>query len=277
MNKKVLTLCVSALLAGGLIGTANAAKLTDVVDNGKYYQLKMSKKSDGTNWAATPTTWAAQYLSIDADGPSFLTTPDAKEGFWTIVDVQKPGESLPTQTTGKIQLVNASTGKPLSITFGTAPNTKVIDEFYTEDGPTGDVLGLVFYEGGVRYQLGGVSTTGTTPNPNIGGLVGWLASGSISASSASATFDVAMGSIGGLVGQIQSPNPGSITLCYASGSLNIKEGGFSSSNVGGLIGKTFNTKVQIRCMHSSNTQKDALASHTPTHKLTVPKVRRTLT
>ena len=31
-----------------------------------------------------------------------------------------------------------------------------------EDGPTGDVLGLVFYEGGVRYQLGGVSTTGTT-------------------------------------------------------------------------------------------------------------------
>ena len=76
--------------------------------------------------------------------------------------VQKPGESLPTQTTGKIQLVNASTGKPLSITFGTAPNTKVIDEFYTEDGPTGDVLGLVFYEGGVRYQLGGVSTTGTT-------------------------------------------------------------------------------------------------------------------
>ena len=162
MNKKVLTLCASALLVGGLIGTANAAKLTDVVDNGKYYQLKMSKKSDGTSWAATPTTWAAQYLSIDADGPSFLTTPDAKEGFWTIVDVQKPGESLPTQTTGKIQLVNASTGKPLSITFGTAPNTKVIDEFYTEDGPTGDVLGLVFYEGGVRYQLGGVSTTGTT-------------------------------------------------------------------------------------------------------------------
>ena len=162
MNKKVLTLCAGALLVGGLIGTANAAKLTDVVDNGKYYQLKMSKKSDGTSWAATPTTWAAQYLSIDADGPSFLTTPDAKEGFWTIVDVQKPGESLPTQTTGKIQLVNASTGKPLSITFGTAPNTKVIDEFYTEDGPTGDVLGLVFYEGGVRYQLGGVSTTGTT-------------------------------------------------------------------------------------------------------------------
>lgn len=98
-----------------------------------------------------------------------------------------------------------------------------------------------------------VSTTGTTPNPNIGGLVGWLASGSISASSASATFDVAMGSIGGLVGQIQSPNPGSITLCYASGSLNIKEGGFSSSNVGGLIGKTFNTKVQISSCYTTVT------------------------
>ena len=174
MNKKVLTLCAGMLLAGGLISTANATKLTDVVDNGKYYQLKMSKYCDASAWTNTPTTWDAQYLSMDADGFSFLNTPDAKEGFWTIIDVQKSGEQLPSQTTGKIQLINASTGKPLSITFGTAPNTKVIDEFYTESGPSGDVLGLVFYEGGTRYELGGVSTAGTTQDDLTYGVWGSL-------------------------------------------------------------------------------------------------------
>ena len=160
MNKKFSTLMASLLLAGGVIGTANAESLLDVADNGKYYQLKMSMNGTASGWVATPSTWNAQYLSIDADGASFLNTADAKVGYWTIKNALKAGESLPTSTDGKIQLINAESGAPLSVKL---PSGKVVTEFYTESGPGGDVKGLVIYdESNNRLQIGGVATPGAT-------------------------------------------------------------------------------------------------------------------
>ena len=158
MNKKFSTLMAGLLLAGGVIGTANAESLLDVADNGKYYQLKMSMYSNGTTWANTPTTWDAQYLSVDADGPSFLPSADPKVGYWTIKDVLAAGEALPSGTTGKIQLINAADGKPLTITI----SGNKISAFYTEAGPGGDASGLVCYVGTTRYQIGGITTPGAT-------------------------------------------------------------------------------------------------------------------
>ena len=158
MNKKFSTLMAGLLLAGGVIGTANAESLLDVADNGKYYQLKMSMYSNGTTWANTPTTWDAQYLSVDADGPSFLPSADPKVGYWTIKDVLAAGEALPSGTTGKIQLINAADGKPLTITI----SGNKISVFYTEAGPGGDASGLVCYVGTTRYQIGGITTPGAT-------------------------------------------------------------------------------------------------------------------
>ena len=160
MNKKFSTLVASLLLAGGVFGTANAESLLDVAGNTKYYQLKMSKNGSSTGWGVTPSTWNAQYLSIDADGPSFLNTADAKVGYWTIKNALKAGESLPTQTDGKIQLINAETGKPLSVELASG---KVVTEFYTESGPGGDVKGLVvFDESNNRLQVGAAASPATT-------------------------------------------------------------------------------------------------------------------
>ena len=177
MNKKFSTLMAGLLLAGGVIGTANAESLLDVADNGKYYQLRMSKNGSSAGWTATPSTWDAQYLSIDADGASFLNTADAKVGYWTIKNALKAGESLPAQTDGKIQLINAETGKPLSVKL---PNDKVVTEFYTEAAPGGDVRGLVIFdEAGQRLQIGGVATPGATAD-NLTYAI-WGASGVYSA------------------------------------------------------------------------------------------------
>ena len=160
MNKKFSTLMASLLLAGGVIGTANAESLLDVADNGKYYQLRMSMNGSSAGWTATPSTWDAQYLSIDADGASFLNTADAKVGYWTIKNALKAGESLPASTDGKIQLINAESGEPLSVKL---PSDKVVTEFYTEAAPGGDVRGLVIFdETGQRLQIGGVATPGAT-------------------------------------------------------------------------------------------------------------------
>ena len=165
------------LLAGGVIGTANAESLLDVADNGKYYQLKMSMNGTASGWVATPSTWDAQYLSIDADGASFLNTADAKVGYWTIKNALKAGESLPASTDGKIQLINAESGDPLSVKL---PSGKVVTEFYTEAAPGGDVKGLVIYdESNNRLQIGGVATPGATAD-NLT-YAAWGASGVYSA------------------------------------------------------------------------------------------------
>ena len=158
MNKKVLTLCAGFLLAGGLFSTANAAKLRTVMDNGKYYQLKMTNEAlNTTTWSATPTTWDAQYLSIDASGASFLHTADATEGFWTIKNAQRPGETLPAGLTAKIQLINYATQEPLTITVG----TEEINIFYTEEGSHGNTGLVCFNAANQKLQVGAYASPAT--------------------------------------------------------------------------------------------------------------------
>ena len=74
---------------------------------------------------------------------------------------------------------------------------------------------------------------------NVGGLIGWLATGSIDGCSANTKLTKAYtGSLGGLIGQIQSPNAKNVTMSYSSGSLELTK--HDNTNMGGLIGKSYN-------------------------------------
>ena len=128
------------------------------MDNGKYYQLKMTNEAlNTTTWSVTPTTWDAQYLSIDASGASFLHTADATEGFWTIKNAQRPGETLPVGLTAKIQLINYATQEPLTITVG----TEEINIFYTEEGSHGNTGLVCFNAANQKLQVGAYASPAT--------------------------------------------------------------------------------------------------------------------
>lgn len=74
---------------------------------------------------------------------------------------------------------------------------------------------------------------------NIGGFIGWHASGSIDGCYALTKLVVHKGSVGGFIGQSQSPNALNVSLCYSSGQITSKI--HNSTNEGGFIGKSFNT------------------------------------
>ena len=87
MNKKVLTLCVSALLAGGMFGTANASEWPSdtqyVLNKGKYHLIKQVADYNGTAWS--PITGAPDYfLSLDDNGNPIFTQTKGTSAYWTI-------------------------------------------------------------------------------------------------------------------------------------------------------------------------------------------------
>ena len=84
MNKKVLTLCAGFLLAGGMLSTLSAEKLSAVADNGKYY--KMNRKAV---YLSTTTKWQANtdnyYLNLNDSKDGGISTP--AEDYWRVVSV----------------------------------------------------------------------------------------------------------------------------------------------------------------------------------------------
>ena len=180
MNKKVLTLCAGLVLAGSLLSTTNAENLNSVADNTKYYRLQMTKAAaDMSSWDDTEASWDAQFLSAKKDGTyCFAKTAEPTVGYWKIVDVLAPGEELPVvngvAATGKVQLINMFTEKPLTVKV----NGKDVDEFYTENGCGGEALGLVVYdENNNRVQIGGQNNVDAPVVAQPWGTSGYYAAG----------------------------------------------------------------------------------------------------
>lgn len=81
MNKKVLTLCAGFLLAGGMLSSLSAEKLSEVADNGKYY--KMQRKATTTTGTWTKAS-GSYFIDVDVNGAVLSTTSD---DYWKVVTV----------------------------------------------------------------------------------------------------------------------------------------------------------------------------------------------
>ena len=122
MNKKVLTLCASFLLAGGLTSQAFAERFSEAVD-GQYYYVYVE---GGTTQIATgeaPVEIGVSKTSgvLDVNGPAGPTLTDQRWSYetnrstWWRVEVVKTGVNASERIIG-YRLINALTGKPLTAT-----------------------------------------------------------------------------------------------------------------------------------------------------------------
>lgn len=93
-------------------------------------------------------------------------------------------------------------------------------------------------KGSVVFDKTSITVNNDNATSNIGGFIGWHASGSIDGCYSLANLTVQKGSVGGFVGQSQSPNALNIILCYSSGAITSKI--HNSTNEGGFIGRTYN-------------------------------------
>ena len=125
MNKKVLTLCASFLLAGGLTSQAFAERFSQAVE-GQYYYVYVEGGSTQIATGEFPVETATTTLSktsgvLDVNGPAGSTLTDqrwsyeANRSTWWRVEVVKTGVNDTERIIG-YKLVNALTGKPLTVT-----------------------------------------------------------------------------------------------------------------------------------------------------------------
>ena len=153
MNKKVLTLCVSALLAGGMFGTANASEWTSdtqyVLNTGKYHLLHQVAVYNGS-WSAATGAYLNYYLSAEEDGTPIFSTVKDKNAYWTISTRVVAGVTY-------YQFKNAE-GNTLVYTHNAGtPTEKKIDWFIVES--TSTLLtpltfnDLSFMDGSTQYYL----------------------------------------------------------------------------------------------------------------------------
>ena len=82
MNKKVLTLCAGFLLAGGMLSSLSAEKLTVVADNGKYYKLVRMAYITDDEWV-TPSDEYCIDLKENVAG-----IKENPEDLWKVVSVE---------------------------------------------------------------------------------------------------------------------------------------------------------------------------------------------
>ena len=144
MNKKVLTLCVSALLAGGLCTVANASNWTMdtryVQDSQKYHLIKqVADFSTATtpNWQTDPNDF---YLTVDDQG-----VPVVKENidlgdtkaYWTVVTRKNSGQT-------EFQLINAE-GTVFTYKYTSGGVDHTVEWFLVNDNSTNSTgLGTTF-------------------------------------------------------------------------------------------------------------------------------------
>ena len=82
MNKKVLTLCAGFLLAGGMLSSLSAEKLSAVADNGKYYKLVRTAYITGTDWESTSNQFC---IDLKENVAGIKENP---EDLWKVVSVE---------------------------------------------------------------------------------------------------------------------------------------------------------------------------------------------
>ena len=85
MNKKVLTLCAGFLLAGGMLSSVSAEKLSDVADNGKYYLMKRVAEVSTEGTSAVWSKMDKGYFISLKDGVAGLTSDANAKDYWKVV------------------------------------------------------------------------------------------------------------------------------------------------------------------------------------------------
>ncbi len=152
MNKKVLTLCASMLLAGGAFSFVNASDWTTdatyVQNSKKYHIIEQTAEITGIGGTETITGYFnSYYLTLDDDAPVFApnSTPKDKNAYWTVT----------TRTNGgnvEYQLTNAE-GKTLSWTYTNSAGDEIEVTWFlvghttaTVSGVTRDANVLKFYD-----------------------------------------------------------------------------------------------------------------------------------
>ena len=160
MNKKVLTLCVSALLAGGMFGTVNASEWpTDtqyVLNTGKYHLIQQVAIISGSNWQAASAPYTDYYLSAEEDGTPLFSKVKDENAYWTITTDQKAGVVY-------YQFTNAK-GKVLTYVHAAGtPNEEKITWFNVASTNSPIDINDIFYTiGGTNYFL----TADSSIDPN---------------------------------------------------------------------------------------------------------------
>ena len=132
MNKKVLTLCASFLLAGGLTSSALATDIpTAAADANQYYYVFV-------NPGSAPTSGVVGALGVSSvlDVNGTIASPEQRYSTETNQSTWWRVETVTTDVNGQkrvvgYKLINALTGKPLSVT---EPNGTVYDIFGTNPG-----------------------------------------------------------------------------------------------------------------------------------------------
>ena len=104
MNKKVLTLCAGFVLAGGMLSSLSAEKLSAVADNGKYYKIaRLAYASQANDW-----TESLRYVTI-SNGKSAVTDSDLTlDAYWTVSKNSTNGYTL-TNLNGTVLSVGSTT------------------------------------------------------------------------------------------------------------------------------------------------------------------------
>ena len=89
MNKKVLTLCAGFLLAGGMLSSVSAEKLSDVADNGKYYLMKRVAEVSTDGASAVWSKMDNGYFISLKDGVAGLTSDANAKDYWKVISFKK--------------------------------------------------------------------------------------------------------------------------------------------------------------------------------------------
>ena len=132
MNKKVLTLCFSALLMGGMLSPVNASLWENdydaVLNTDKYYTLGVTAVHN-SGWGASQKE-AEYVLSVTEDGKFILTKDkDSKAAYWKITTDSKTGVT-------KYVLQNAN-GETLKYTHAEGTTDEVVIEQFGILGENG--------------------------------------------------------------------------------------------------------------------------------------------
>ena len=119
MNKKVLTLCASFLLAGGLTSSVLAADIkTAAADANQYYYVFVNNTSSSVNvGSGVPTTSTDDVLDVNGTttNSGLRHTKETNRSTWWRVETVTVDVNGQKRIVG-YKLINALTGKPLTVT-----------------------------------------------------------------------------------------------------------------------------------------------------------------
>ena len=151
MNKKVITLCVSALLAGGMFGTANASEWPSdtqyVLNTGKYHLIQQVATISGSNWQAASAPYTDFYLSADEDGTPLFSKVKNENAYWKITTDQRAGVVY-------YQFTNAKGNVLTYVHAAGTPNEEKITWFNVASVNSPIDINDIFYTiGGTNYFL----------------------------------------------------------------------------------------------------------------------------